>query len=67
MSTYVVFKKHVYEPDNKVYFEYDLGDALNLKEGFNQTTGEEWAVAEVYDESSWIVKLLFWLARKSRD
>lgn len=68
MTTYIITKKHTYEPANDVYFAYSLEEALQWREQLlNVATGEEpdeWLIAEVFDERHWFVKLLFRLARK---
>lgn len=63
MSTYVVFKRNVFVPDNIVFFAYELEDAVRMLDELT-AQGDDWAIAEVMDDRAWYVKFLFWLARK---
>lgn len=65
MATYVVFKQHTFVPENKVYFEYDLGDALDLMEQLS-SDGTEWGIAEVIPMDSWYGKLLRFLHMRNK-
>lgn len=64
MSTWVVFKKHTFEPANEVYFQYSFEAALDFMDYKNASTDTEWGMAEVFPENSWWGKLLIKLSRK---
>lgn len=68
MTTYIITKVYTFVPENIVYFAYSLEEAVSLRDRleneFPVEGRHEWLIAEVFDESSWFVKLLFRLARK---
>lgn len=64
MITYIVTKKNVFVPETEAYFAYDLGDALNMRDDLEHTTGESWLIAEVLDERNQLIRFIMWLHRK---
>jgi hypothetical protein len=65
VAVYIVFKEQCPVPENLVYYEYDLGDALDLMENLS-SDGTEWGVAEVIPMDSWYGKLLRFLHMRSK-
>lgn len=65
MAVYIVFNEQCPVPENLVYYEYDLGDALELREKLS-SSGVEWGVAEVIPMDSWYGKLLCFLHMRSK-
>lgn len=66
MAEYVVFKIHVYEPANEVYFAYSLAEALDRKQQQEQETDSEWEIAEVLPTDNWLIKLILWAHKRSK-
>lgn len=46
-TTFVVFEKHVYVPENTVWFCYDLDEALCLMRDLSEKNAKEYGVAAV--------------------
>lgn len=67
MNNYIVFNKAATTPGNEVWFESSLLDALETRDRLTEETQgfpQEWAVAEVFDDSGWFGRFLRWLRSK---